>query len=71
MTPLLIVPPYYLNGIDTTSKDAVQKKKDRFYHIVRDTAETLKIFDYMDIYSDRRGLFADLTHLNSRVCFKT
>ena len=43
MTPLLIVPPYYLNGIDTTSKDAVQKKKDCFYHIVRDTAETLKI----------------------------
>ncbi len=66
MTPILIVPPYYMNGIDTTSKDAVQKKKDRFYHIVRDTAETLKIFDYMDIYSDRRDLFADLIHLNSK-----
>lgn len=66
LTPVLIVPPYYLNGIEAASLEAVQKKKERFYHMVRAADRDLNVFDCMDRYSSRRELFADLTHLNSK-----
>lgn len=67
MMPVLIVPPYYMDGIDAQSRAAVSKKRERFYQIVREASGgRLTILDYMDIYAHQRMFFTDLTHLNSR-----
>lgn len=67
--PNLVIPPFYLRGIDEASKDAFLKKRERFYRALRDIQEetglTIRIFDYSDVFADRRELFMDITHLNS------
>ena len=67
--PLLIVPPFYLNGINEISKKAFSEKKVRFYEALRDVQSisgfNLRIFDYSGIFANKREYFMDVTHLNS------
>lgn len=63
IVPVLIVPPYYLSGLNQASLDAFEKKKESFYAVVEKS--DIQIFDFSDVFADRRELFADLTHLNS------
>jgi len=61
--PILIIPPYYLRGLNRLSIEAFENMKVEFYQI----AKTIDVhtFDYSGIFADKRELFADLTHLNS------
>lgn len=61
--PVLVIPPYYVKGISLASMESVRKRKQEFYRIAETTG--MGIFDFFDIFADRRELFADLTHLNS------
>lgn len=67
--PVLIVPPFYLNGINETSRAAFSEKKARFYDALRDVqsvlGHSLRIFDYSGIFANKREYFMDITHLNS------
>lgn len=67
--PVLIVPPFYLNGIDEISKRAFFEKKVRFYKALRDVQSisgcNLRMFDYSGIFANKREYFVDVTHLNS------
>lgn len=68
ITPYLIIPPIYLNGLNAASRNAFTLKKDCFYSLIREIqseTENITIYDYADIFADRRDYFMDLTHLNS------
>ncbi len=67
-TPIIVIPPYYLSGINELSKKAFKEKREEFYQIVSSLEiETGKvsIFDYSNLFENRREYFADLIHLNS------
>ncbi|MDE7242728.1 MAG: hypothetical protein K2O18_01950 [Oscillospiraceae bacterium] len=70
ITPVLIIPPFYLRGIDQPSRAAFFQKKEKFYTILQgvraDTGYAFKIFDYAGFFADRPEVFMDLTHLNTR-----
>lgn len=64
----LIVPPVYLKGINPASRDAFEQRKKKFYQIlgeVQGNKRFLDIYDYADIFAERREFFWDITHLNS------
>lgn len=66
--PVVIIPPYYLHGIDKQSKEAFEEKRKEFYQILNDIeAETgrISLFDYSDLFEHRKECFTDLIHLNS------
>lgn len=65
ITPVLVVPPYYVKGINQAGLKSVGKRKREFYHILETLDLGIDIFDLFDIYADRREFFADLTHLNA------
>lgn len=66
MEPVLIIPPIYLEGLSRESLEAVQRKKERFYRILKEIdVEGYSIFDYTDLYHSQRALFIDVTHLNT------
>lgn len=64
ITPILIVPPYYLEGLNQASLAAVDQTKRKFYQII-ETMGSVAVFDFFDVFANRREFFADLTHLNS------
>lgn len=64
ITPILIVPPYYLEGLNQASLAAVDQTKRKFYQII-ETLGSGAVFDFFDVFANRREFFADLTHLNS------
>lgn len=63
VTPVLIVPPYYLRGLNQASRKTAVRMKREFYQIVESRGG--QVFDFFDEFADRRAFFADLTHLNS------
>lgn len=66
--PIVVVPPFYLDGYNQVSKAALQPKKERFYSILGELEKTLgliKAYDYFDAFSDKREFFRDITHLNA------
>lgn len=67
--PVLVIPPFYLKGLDVISQNMLKEKKELFYQIVQETEEKtqkkIKIFDYVDVFADRQEFFRDLTHLNT------
>lgn len=66
--PILIVPPFYLKGFNSISKAACEKKREKFYKILHEIeAETgtIRVFDYMDRFAERRECFSDVEHLNN------
>lgn len=69
ITPVLVVPPFYLNGINETSKIAFTEKRARFYGALGDVqsilGSRLRVFDYSGTFADKREYFMDITHLNS------
>jgi len=68
ITPALVVPPVYLNGVNAESMDVFRRKKEQFQQIVletKQTASTLDIFDYSTLFADKRDFFEDLVHLNA------
>lgn len=68
ITPVIVITPLFLNGMNLDSKAAFQRKKEEFYQIVHETERklgTIQVIDYADMFSDKRECFFDLTHLNS------
>ena len=68
ITPILVVPPLYLQGLDSASVEAFKQKKKQFYRIVDETEKSvgkIKIFDYADKFAKQPELFRDITHLNT------
>lgn len=69
ISPVLVVPPFYLNGINETSKIAFTEKRARFYGVLGDVQSILgirlRVFDYSGTFADKREYFMDITHLNS------
>lgn len=69
ISPVLVVPPFYLNGINEASKTVFSEKKIRFYDALREVQSALrydlKVFDYSGTFADKREYFMDITHLNS------
>lgn len=68
ITPYLIIPPFYLNGLNASSREAFDIKREHFYSLMREIqskTEGITIYDYADFFADRRNYFMDLTHLNS------
>ncbi|MCM1235103.1 MAG: hypothetical protein NC489_33810 [Ruminococcus flavefaciens] len=66
--PIVVIPPYYIQGLSKLSKAAVQVKKEKFYRILKELEKKLgaiKIYDYFDALPDRRELFGDVRHLNA------
>lgn len=63
ITPVLIVPPYFLRGLHPESLKTAAEMRREFYRTVEPGG--MDIFDFFDFFADRRELFADLTHLNS------
>lgn len=64
----LVIPPYYLGGVDEKSQTAFNRMKDIYYEIVReicDGKENVRVFDYANIYAEKREYFSDIIHLNS------
>lgn len=64
---VVIVPPYYVNGLSRLSKQIFQAKKEKFYRILSELEEQngkIRVFDYTDAFEGRRERFADLDHLN-------
>ena len=64
ITPVLVIPPFYVKGISQASLEFVSKRKWEFYHIVESWAG-MKVFDFFDIFANCREFFKDITHLNS------
>lgn len=65
--PILLIPPYYLDALNTVTIDAFYKKKEKFYRILKELEPEIgkiQIFDYADRFAQRRELFADERHLN-------
>ncbi|MEY8388152.1 hypothetical protein AALC17_12790 [Oscillospiraceae bacterium 38-13] len=62
ITPAVVVPPYYLEGLTPASLERAGKLREEFYRIAEPHGP---VFDFFDRFADRRELFADLTHLNS------
>lgn len=63
-----VVPPFYLNGLCQSSKELFLANRRVFYQALNDICETkdeIRIWDYADLYLNKREYFADLTHLNS------
>lgn len=65
ITPVLVIPPYYTKGMNQTTLESVRKRKRDFYQIIEDLHLGIGVFDFFDIFADRRELFTDLTHLNT------
>lgn len=68
IAPSLVIPPFYLNGLNPSSRAAFFSKKKRFYSLLYKTligTDKIEIFDYADLFADKRNFFMDLTHLNS------
>lgn len=69
ISPILIIPPLYLNGINQVSQNAFVEKKARFYGALRDIQSVLgyniRILDYSGTFANKREYFMDITHLNS------
>ncbi len=63
ITPIFIVPPYFLDGLNDRAVEAARKKKREYYQIIETVGA--RIVDFFDVFADHRELFADLTHLNS------
>lgn len=61
--PFVIVPPFYLNGLNQVSLDAFEQRKRDFYRIT--ARANAKVFDFSEKFASSRDFFADLTHLNS------
>ena len=63
----VIVPPLYLRGLNSLSRDAFLRKKAKFYDILKTLeAETgaIPIYDYSDRFGNCRERFYNLDHLN-------
>lgn len=66
--PIVIVPPFYLEPFNKPSREALQRKKERFYKIFRELeAEVgpIKIYDYLEAIPGPREWYRDVTHLNT------
>lgn len=72
ISPVLVVPPFYLNGINETSRITFSEMRARFYGVLGDIqsifGSSLRIFDYSEVFADKREYFVDITHLNSCGC---
>ena len=62
ITPILVIPPYYTKGLNQAAREAVKQMKHIFYQTA---GHQSNIFDFFDIFANRRELFVDVTHLNS------
>lgn len=61
--PFVIVPPFYLKGLNQVSLDAFEQRKQDFYRIT--AKANAQVFDFSKKFANHREFFADLTHLNS------
>ena len=64
---ILIIPPFYLNGLNEVSKNAFFNKKDKFYSILHQLEKEtgkIPIFDYADRFAGKRENFCEFTHMN-------
>lgn len=64
IAPVLVVPPWYTKGVNQATLEATSKRKQEFYQIIENLNLGIDIFDFFDIYADRRELFSDRIHLN-------
>lgn len=67
-TPIVVIPPVYLNALNPISRAALSKKKEKFYAILGElesAAGRITVFDYLDTYCGKRELFREITHLNT------
>ncbi|MCX4304586.1 MAG: hypothetical protein OSJ69_02155 [Acetatifactor sp.] len=66
--PVLIIPPFFLYGLEQASLAAFEQKKKKFYRVLMEVQEKIMpfaVYDYADAYADKRDFFMDVTHLNS------
>jgi len=64
--PIIVVPPF-LNILNSISQTALKKKREKFYRILKELEPeigSVRVFDYMDRFAERRELFFDFAHLN-------
>lgn len=68
MQIVIIVPPMYLENCSKEDKNAVEKKKEKFYKYIEgltiDNADSLMVKDYTELYKDKREYFYNPDHLN-------
>ncbi len=66
--PIIVVPPFYLNALNSVSQKAFQNKRERFYRILKELEPEIgyvAVYDYADRFVGRRELFFDWQHLNA------
>lgn len=66
--PALIIPPFYLKGLHPTSQEAFRNKKQDFYRLLHKAfqqSEAIPVWDFSQLFAERREYFMDTTHLNS------
>ena len=66
--PILIIPPWYVKGLNSVSREAFQKKKEKFYGILHEMEVKIgkiTVFDYTDLLG-QRDFFYDVEHLNDK-----
>jgi len=62
----IIVPPFYLKEIPYEYEENIKQMKQYFYQRIQNLQKeyTFGFYDYLNIYQDRKELFADHIHLN-------
>lgn len=62
-----LVPPFCMEGLSQTGREDFFRMKDFFYRGMERLSgnASVPVFDYAELYADRRELFTDATHLNS------
>lgn len=65
---ILVIPPIFIDGLDEESSKNLKMMKEKFYFLVREVTCKSKInldnWDLTEIFSDKRSMFSDLTHVN-------
>ncbi len=61
-SPVIVIPPYYLRGLDELSKNAFKEKREEFYQILHELEVEIgkvTLFDYSNLFAQQREYFTD------------
>lgn len=65
ITPVIMTAPKYVKGLSRAALEHVKKRKQEFYQVMDMVGSGIKVFDFFDVYADRREFFQDFEHLNA------
>ncbi len=67
-SPIIVIPPFYLDALNRISQKVFEKKRERFYRILRELEAEIgrvTVYDYANRFAGRRDFFRNWSHLNA------